>query len=83
MNPATTTLPTSMPTIRKSATTASSPAAPPTSRWRGRHELKGGYEWFRSQNTGGNSQSPTGYVFDADYADRRDGDAVLDAIRDV
>ena len=29
---------------------------------RGRHELKVGYEWFRSQRTGGNSQSSTGYV---------------------
>ena len=45
----------------------------------GRHELKGGYEWFRSQNTGGNSQSPSGYVFDADYLTDDNGDAVLDA----
>src|SRR5262249_51588800 len=29
----------------------------------GRHETKSGYEWFRSQRTGGNSQSPTSYVF--------------------
>jgi hypothetical protein len=29
----------------------------------GRHEFKGGYEFFRSQLTGGNSQSSTGYVF--------------------
>ena len=29
----------------------------------GRHETKGGYEWFRSQRTGGNSQSSTSYVF--------------------
>jgi hypothetical protein len=34
---------------------------------RGRHEVKTGYEWFRSQRTGGNSQSATSYVFDADY----------------
>lgn len=33
----------------------------------GRHDLKAGYEWFRSHRTGGNSQSSTGYVFDADY----------------
>jgi outer membrane receptor protein involved in Fe transport len=33
----------------------------------GRHEIKGGYEFFRSQRTGGSSQSPTGYVFDTDY----------------
>ena len=37
----------------------------------GRHETKGGYEWFRSQRTGGNSQSSTSYVFNADFADRR------------
>ena len=34
----------------------------------GRHDLKGGYENYRSTNTGGNSQSPTNYVFYADYA---------------
>jgi hypothetical protein len=44
----------------------------------GRHELKGGYEWFRSQNTGGNSQSPSGYVFDADYLTDIDGEPILD-----
>ena len=33
----------------------------------GRHELKTGYEWFRSQNTGGNSQSASGFVFDTAY----------------
>jgi outer membrane receptor protein involved in Fe transport len=40
-----------------------------TSYWAkaGRHETKGGYEWFRSQRTGGNSQSPTDYVFSSDY----------------
>ena len=36
----------------------------------GGHEIKGGYEFFRSQRTGGDSQSSTGYVFDADYLDR-------------
>src|SRR6185295_11677481 len=45
----------------------------------GRHELKGGYEFFRSQRTGGNSQSPTGYVFDSDYATDASGSARLDA----
>ena len=45
----------------------------------GSHELKAGYEWFRSQNTGGNSQSATSYVFDADYVTDANGDAVLDA----
>ena len=34
---------------------------------RGSHETKGGYEFFRSQRTGGNSQSSTSYVFNADF----------------
>jgi outer membrane receptor protein involved in Fe transport len=34
---------------------------------RGRHETKIGYEYFRSQRTGGNSQSSTSYVFNADF----------------
>ena len=33
----------------------------------GRHETKVGYEFFRSQRTGGNSQSSTSYVFNADF----------------
>jgi hypothetical protein len=33
----------------------------------GSHDLKGGVEYFRSQRTGGNSQSATGYVFQTDY----------------
>ena len=33
----------------------------------GSHDLKGGFEWFRSTNTGGNSQTSTGYVFYSDY----------------
>ena len=33
----------------------------------GRHETKSGYEFFRSQRKGGNSQSPTSYVFYVDY----------------
>ena len=33
----------------------------------GTHDLKGGVEWFRSTNTGGNSQTSTGYVFYSDY----------------
>jgi outer membrane receptor for ferrienterochelin and colicin len=45
----------------------------------GSHEFKAGYEWFRSQNIGGNSQSATGYVFDADYLVDANGDPVLDA----
>jgi Carboxypeptidase regulatory-like domain len=39
----------------------------------GSHDIKGGFEWFRSTNTGGNSQTSTGYVFDADYVPAADG----------
>ena len=46
---------------------------------RGRHELKVGYEWFRSQRTGGNSQSSTGYVINADYAEDAAGTVILDS----
>ena len=45
----------------------------------GQHELKTGYEWFRSQRTGGNSQSATNYVFHADYATGATGDPIYDA----
>jgi len=45
----------------------------------GRHEIKGGYEFFRSQRTGGNSQSPTNYVFDADYLKDAAGKPVYDS----
>jgi outer membrane receptor protein involved in Fe transport len=46
----------------------------------GRHEVKGGYEFFRSQHTGGNSQSSTGYVFDTDYLTDASGSVpILDA----
>jgi hypothetical protein len=45
----------------------------------GRHEVKGGFEWYRSQNTGGNSQSATNYVFDADYAVDAAGNPLRDA----
>jgi outer membrane receptor protein involved in Fe transport len=33
----------------------------------GRHDLKVGFEHFKSFRTGGNSQSATGYVFQTDY----------------
>lgn len=33
----------------------------------GSHDIKTGVEHFRTRRTGGNSQSPTNYVFDADY----------------
>lgn len=45
----------------------------------GRHDLKGGYENYRSTNTGGNSQSPTNYVFYADYAQSASGQPLLDS----
>ena len=49
--------------------------------WRlgGRHETKIGYEWFRSQRTGGNSQSSTSYVFNADFATNADGTPTVDS----
>ena len=45
---------------------------------RGRHELKGGYEFFRSQLKGGNSQSSTGYVLYSPLLLDNDGVPVLD-----
>jgi hypothetical protein len=33
----------------------------------GTHDIKGGGEYYRTHHTGGNSQSATGYVFQADY----------------
>jgi outer membrane receptor protein involved in Fe transport len=52
-----------------------------TSFWnlKGRHETKAGYEWFRSQRTGGNSQSATEYVFNADFLTNAAGSPVLDS----
>lgn len=43
----------------------------------GSHDIKGGFEWYRSTNIGGNSQSSTGYVFNADYVSA-DGQPVYD-----
>ncbi len=45
----------------------------------GSHDLKGGVEWFRSTNTGGNSQTSTGYVFEADYLTDDGGAPLLDS----
>ena len=45
----------------------------------GHHQLKSGFEWFRSQRTGGNSQSATNFVFIADYAVDAGGHPVSDA----
>ena len=44
----------------------------------GRHETKYGYEFFRSQRTGGNSQSSTWYVFGADFVTNADGTPAID-----
>ena len=43
----------------------------------GSHSVKVGFESYRSTRTGGNSQSSTGYVFDADYMVDANGDPVL------
>jgi hypothetical protein len=45
----------------------------------GRHEIKTGYEYFRSQRTGGNSQSSTSYVFNSDYLAAANGTPIFDA----
>jgi hypothetical protein len=45
----------------------------------GRHDTKGGYEFYRSQRVGGNSQSSTGYVFNSDFVVGADDTPVLDA----
>lgn len=44
----------------------------------GSHDIKGGVERFTSTNTGGNSQSATNFVFDADYITDVEGDPVYD-----
>ncbi len=43
----------------------------------GSHNVKVGFESYRSTRTGGNSQSSTGYVFDADFKVDANGDPVL------
>ena len=43
----------------------------------GSHNIKVGFESYRSTRTGGNSQSSTGFVFDADYKVDANGDPVL------
>ena len=45
----------------------------------GKHDLKVGFEYYKNSFKGGNSQSPTSYVFYADYATDASGDPVLDA----
>ena len=44
----------------------------------GSHETKAGFEWYRSQRTGGGSQSPTQYVFAANFLAGAGGSPVLD-----
>ncbi|MBM3818725.1 MAG: hypothetical protein FJW14_06870 [Acidimicrobiia bacterium] len=46
---------------------------------RGLHDVKAGGEYFTSTNRGGNSQTATGYVFDADYLTDASGAPVRDA----
>src|SRR5215471_17090215 len=45
----------------------------------GRHDFKGGWEWYRSSRTGGNSQSATSYVLGADYVEDATGAPAFDA----
>lgn len=45
----------------------------------GRHDVKSGAEWFKTNNRGGNSQTATGYVFDAEYLTDASGRPVLDS----
>lgn len=42
----------------------------------GRHDIKGGFENFRSTNIGRNTQSPTGFVYYADYTTAPSGELV-------
>jgi hypothetical protein len=44
----------------------------------GSHDLKVGFEHFKSNRTGGNSQSATNLVFEADYVSTPDGAPVFD-----
>ncbi|MBE3133994.1 MAG: TonB-dependent receptor, partial [Acidobacteria bacterium] len=45
----------------------------------GSHDIKGGFESFRSTRTGGNSQTASGYVFEADYKAAADGTPIYDS----
>jgi outer membrane receptor protein involved in Fe transport len=42
----------------------------------GSHDIKGGFEHFKSNQTGGNSQSASGFVFDTDYLPGDNGPAL-------
>ena len=50
-----------------------------SSRQAGSHSLKAGFERFTTTNTGGNSQSSTGWVFRTNYAVGPDGSPLVDA----
>ena len=53
-----------------------------TSRRSGGHTLDGGYEFFRSQDVGGGSQSASSYVYETDFLTQADGTTpALDASR--
>ena len=45
----------------------------------GRHDTKVGYEFFRGQEVGGNSQSPTSYVYFSDFVQDAAGRPVVDS----
>ncbi len=45
----------------------------------GKHDLKGGFEYYTNKFKGGNSQSPTSAVYYADYVTDAAGNPVLDA----
>src|SRR5699024_3294624 len=45
----------------------------------GRHDFKAGWEWYRSERSGGNSQSATRYVFVSDYVADANGNPRIDA----
>jgi hypothetical protein len=45
----------------------------------GRHDTKTGYEFYRSQVVGGNSQSSTNYVFNVDFLEGPGGAPAVDA----
>jgi hypothetical protein len=50
-----------------------------TSKGKGSHDIKVGGELFNSSLTGGNSQSPTSFVFEADYVTDASGAPILGA----
>ena len=54
-----------------------------SSRSVGSHSLKAGFERYTSTNTGGNSQTATGYVFRTNYAVGPDGSPLVDADQQV